>query len=100
MTEDVNVNPGLIIEHGWKFAVMFHGHRYRVTLFQDYWHKLTHGEISPMDLVRLGIELAIEQRMAGTLPVEFSLADLAARVNNFEKRLRAMSRAEATSNPR
>ncbi len=100
MTDEISIKPGLITDHGWEFEVTFFGRRHQVMLNQRYWHKLTRGDISPMDLVRLGIGLANQHRVSNTLPAQFDLEFLTSRVSDFERHIRAEARAEAAANPR
>lgn len=100
MTDDIDIKPGLIVNHGWEFAVSFHGRHYTVTVSQPYWRKLTHGDISPMAVLLLAIEYAIDQSVADVLPEQFSLEDLAQRLPDFDKHIRREANTEAATNPR
>ena len=100
MTDEIFIKPGLIVNHGWSFTVTFGGRHHNVFCTQSYWKKMTHGDISPMDLVRFGLEMALERNVADSLPDEFPLEELANRIHDFEKHVRREAQAEAASNPR
>ena len=100
MSDEIFIKPGLIANHGWGFDVAFSGRRHKVYCSQVYWKKMTHGNISPMDLVRLGLELALERHITDSLPDEFDLVDLEDRIHDFVKHIRREAQAEAAGNPR
>lgn len=100
MTDEIDIQPGLMTDHGWSFSVLFAGRRRSVTVTQAYWRKMTRGGISPMELLRLGLEMAFKQRVAESLPDEFALDLLALRISDFERHIRAEAQAEAAANPR
>lgn len=95
MTSGISIRPGLLTDHGWQFLATFSGRTHRVTVTQAYWNKLTHGEISPKELLLLGLEEARLRRVAETLPEAFDFALLASRVENFERRMKAEAKATA-----
>jgi hypothetical protein len=100
MTDEIFIKPGLIADHGWIFDVSFHGRHCKVMCSQEYWKKMTHGDISPMDLVRLGLEMAVERQICDGLPNEFPLEELANRIHDFEKHVRREAQTEAAGSPR
>jgi len=100
MTDEIFIKPGLISDHGWLFAVTFAGRRHNVLCSQAYWKKITHQDIPPMDLVRLGLQLALKQRITDSLPEDFKIEDLASRIPDFEKHLRLEAQTEAAGNPK
>lgn len=100
MTDEIFIKPGLITDHGWSFNVTFSGRRHKVYCHQAFWKKLTHGDISPMDLVRLSLELAIKRHVSDALPEEFSLEELADRIHDFVKLIRREAQTEAAVSPR
>lgn len=100
MTDEISIRPGLITDHGWEFSVSIGSHRHLVSLSQAYWRKLTNGDISPQDLVRLGLEYAIERHFGDSLPSSFALDVLASRIDDFDKHVRMLAHAEAAANPR
>lgn len=100
MTDKIFIKPGLIADHGWSFDVAFSGHRHKVYCSQVCWKKITHGDISPMDLVRLGLEMALELQIADSLPDDFALEELAGRIHDFKKHIRLKAQTEAASSPR
>lgn len=100
MTDDIDIKPGLIVNHGWEFSVSFHGRHCTVMVTQEYWRKLTHGDISPMAVLLLSMEYAIAQAVADVLPEQFSLEDLRQRLPDFEKHIRREAATEAATNPR
>ncbi len=100
MTDEIFIKPGLIADHGWSFDVTFSGRHHTVLCSQVFWKKMTHGEISPMDVVRLSLELVIKKQVADSLPDSFSVSDLSERIHDFEKKIRLQSQTEAAGNPR
>lgn len=99
MASEIFIKPGFIVDHGWSFVVTFSGRQHAVVCTQAFWKKMSHGDISPMDVVRLGIELALKQRVADSLPPEFNIENLESRIHDFTKRLRLASHIEASANP-
>ncbi len=99
MADEILIKPGLIADHGWLFDVTFAGRRHAVACGQVYWKKLTRGDIAPMHLVRLGLQLAMKRKVTDSLPEKFNLEDLANRIHDFEKEVRLDAQVEATSNP-
>lgn len=100
MTDKIFIKPGLIADHGWLFEVTFSGRHHKIFCSQVCWKKITHGDISPMDLVRLGLEMALELQIADSLPDDFALEELAGRIYNFKKNIRLKAQTEAAGNPR
>lgn len=100
MTDELLITPGVLIDHGWQFTVQYSGHRHTVVCRQVYWNKLTHGEISPQELVRLAFHIAMKHRIADALPEQIDVELLADRIVDFEKDIRRESRIEAAGNPR
>lgn len=100
MTDGILIKPGLIANHGWLFVVTFGGHRHSVLCSQAYWKKITHQDIPPMDIVRLGLQLALKHGITESLPEEFQLEDLESRVPDFEKNLRLEAQIIAAGNPK
>lgn len=100
MTDEIVIKPGLLADHGWMFEVTFSGRHHNVQCSQKYWKRMTHGEIPPMDLIRLGLEMAQERKITDSLPTKFSLELLADRIHDFEKRIRRQAQTEAAGSPR
>lgn len=100
MTDKILIKPSVTDGRGWSFFVTFAGGQYSVVCSRIFWNKITHGDISPMDLVRLGLLLAIRHRVTSSLPPEFRLEQLDARIPDFEKNLRLAAQIEASANPR
>lgn len=100
MTDEIFIKPGLIADHGWSFDVAFSGRHHKVYCSQTFWKKMTHGDISPMDLVRLGLEMALERHIADSLPDEFQLEELSERIHDFVKHVRREAQTEAAANPK
>lgn len=100
MTDEILIKPGLIADHGWLFAVTFAGRHHSVLCSQVYWKKITHQDISPMNVVRLGLQLALKHRITDSLPEEFKIEDLESRIPDFEKNLRLEAQIEASGSPR
>ncbi len=100
MNDEIIIKPGLISDHGWNFKVSIGGLISNVLLTQDYWKKITHGSISPQDLVRIALEIVMARNLAESLPPEFSLDALADRIQNFEHQAKQQAHAEAAANPR
>ena len=100
MTDEILIKPGLLANHGWQFDVTVSGQHHRILCTQPYWHKISHGEISPMDVVRLGLELGLKHRALDNMPDQFALDHLELRIHNFEKQLRLAAQTEAAGSPR
>lgn len=100
MIDEILIQPGLIANHGWLFNVSFGGHRHSVLCRHDFWKKMTNEDIPPIDLVRLGLELALDRQIIDSLPEAFSLDNLESRIPDFIKHLRLAAHTEAASGPR
>lgn len=100
MTSDISIKPIRSISHGWQFSVQHAGRTFQITLSHQYWHKLTHRDIPPIDLLRLGLEEAKDRQIVGSLPAVFDFELLTTRIDQFEKRMRAEARTESSINQR
>lgn len=100
MTSDISIKPAQPTSNGWQFVVLHGGRSFRVVLTQEYWRKLTHGDIAPIDLMRLGLEEAKDRQVIGSLPEAFDFELLTTRITHFEKRMRGEARAESSINQR
>lgn len=97
MADEIHIQPGLITDHGWSFDVTFGGRHRTIRCSQSYWKKMTRGDISPMDLVRLGLQLAMERQVTDALPETFSLEELGDRIHDFVKHVRRKTQTEAAN---
>ena len=99
MTDEIFIKQSHATPTGWEFDVVIGPVCHQVTLSQDYWHKITKEKISPLEMVRLALELAGEQHQGGSLPDSFSIDTLSVRLINFEKRIKTLANVEAANNP-
>lgn len=95
MTDEILIQPGPATNRGWVFTVTFSGRRHTVTCSQAFWKKMSREDISPMDVVRLGLRLALKHHITDSLPQEFQLDHLGSRIHDFEKHLRLAAQIEA-----
>lgn len=100
MTDKIIIKPGNIIDHGWEFIVVISGYRHTVQLTHEFWIKMTHGDISPMNLVSLSMNYVRQRHALDILPESFDLEGLENLVVDFVRNVRALSHAEAAGNPR
>jgi hypothetical protein len=99
MTDEILIKQSHATPTGWEFDVIIGPVRHHITVSQDYWHKVTKEKISPMELVRLALGVAGDQHQDGSLPESFSIDTLSARLVNFEKRIKTLTKVEAANNP-
>lgn len=100
MTDEIDIRPGVLANHGWSFSVAMGGRRFSIVVSQQVWHRLAQDGISPMELVRLGMELVRQQKIADSLPAHFDFEYLETRIHNFKKIIRREAQIEAAGSPR
>lgn len=100
MTDDIVIKPGNIISHGWEFSVVIGGIRHTVRISHEYWKKLTHGNISPMEVVRLGMDYVRQRHALESLPGDVDLEELDNRVPDFTRTVRGLANVEAAGSAR
>ena len=100
MTDEITIKPGLISDHGWDFIVSIGGYISRIHLTSVYWKKLSHGGISPQDLIRTGVQIVAAKGLTESLPPECDFESLAGRIQDFEHQVKQIAHAEAAANPR
>lgn len=100
MTDAILIKPGVLTDHHWNFEVHIDGARHLISVSQDYWRKMTRGDIPPMDLVRIGLGVVVKHHKVESLPGEFDLEVLAETVPDFVRHTRAIAQTEGAGTPR
>ena len=72
-------------DHGYNFTVELDSKRIQVTCNQDYYHKLTHGNTSPEELIRASFAFLLEREPAESIMNEFDLPVISRYFPEYEK---------------
>lgn len=99
MVEALTVHPAIKTPNGWQFRVEVVDRPHLVSVSQADWKKLTKEAISPMELVRMAIEVLLSERSPQILPAAADLSDLAKLIPDFLKTVRNRIRSEVAGNP-
>lgn len=69
----VNINDAAETETGRVFGVSIEGNSYKVTLSDDFYEKITGGEVSSEELIKKSFEFLLEREPANNILSEFDL---------------------------
>ncbi len=100
MVQELKIHPATKTESGWRFRVELLHQPHVISVSSQHWQKLTRGDLSPMELVRIAVEVALAERSPQVFPPETDLRQLAELIPDFEKMVRARAKAEVAGNPR
>ncbi|MBI5466627.1 MAG: hypothetical protein HY975_00215 [Candidatus Kerfeldbacteria bacterium] len=99
MVDEVKLHPAVKTPDGWQFRVDVHRQPHLVSVSEQYYRKLTHSKVSPMELTLIAVEVVLSERSPQALTEEVSLEQLAELIPDFEKRVRGRVRSTAATNP-